>query len=637
MRKAIALVIITIVGLVGSAAAEDPVHFLDAKLKAAVENALWLSDPTPTDMQSLTSLTRINADITDLTGLEYATNLQSLNLRLNDFSDLTPLSGLSNLRTLRLTINGISNIAALSGLTDLETLDLHGNKISDVSPLSGLTNLKTLVLHRNQISTVSSLSGLSHLSHLDIQRNQISDISALSGLDNLGTLLLEYNDVSDVSPLTKLSSLKLLDLRENPLSQDSYGSYIPQITANNPGIDVKYDPFTFHTVVITSTTGGSVIVPGEGEFTFGHDECMGITAEADPGFAFSRWCGGYSTTQNPALLVVDHPCEIQAHFVSVLDTLYVDDDAPDDLGPNDATVSDLLENGTWEHPFDSIQETIEVAAEGTSVFVRPGTYSENITLMGRQIQIMGIDPNAPSTTGYPVIDGGDRGAVVSFTRGEDPNCMLVGFILTGGRGHPAGGVLCTGSSPTIANCLIIGNRTSETEGAVVHCRNSQATLIHCTIADNDPGQRGTGLRLVDSNVTLLNSILWENGPSEITESGTSEPAISYTDVAGGWPGLGNIDTDPLFARRGYWADPDDPGLVPGPSNLKAVWIGGDYHLKSQAGRWDPQAQIWIQDVGTSPCIDTADPADPVGREPSPNGNVINMGAYGGSAEASLGR
>jgi hypothetical protein len=64
------------------------------------------------------------------------------------------------------------------------------------------------------------------------------------------------------------------------------------------------------------------------------------------------------------------------------------------------------------------------------------------------------------------------------------------------------------------------------------------------------------------------------------------------------------------------------------------WVEGDCHLKSQAGRWDPVARLWVQDEVTSPCIDAGDPATPAGDEPQPNGGRINMGAYGGTAEAS---
>ena len=77
-------------------------------------------------------------------------------------------------------------------------------------------------------------------------------------------------------------------------------------------------------------------------------------------------------------------------------------------------------------------------------------------------------------------------------------------------------------------------------------------------------------------------------------------------------GEGNLDTDPLFV------DPDN----------------GDYHLKSEAGRWDPISQSWVQDDVTSPCIDAGDPTNLISSEPSPHGDIINMGAYGGTSEAS---
>jgi hypothetical protein len=88
--------------------------------------------------------------------------------------------------------------------------------------------------------------------------------------------------------------------------------------------------------------------------------------------------------------------------------------------------------------------------------------------------------------------------------------------------------------------------------------------------------------------------------------------VTYSDIQGFATNDGNIDADPLFA---------DP-------------VTGDYHLKSQAGRWDPASQMWVQDQVNSPCIDGGDPNSTVGLEPEPNGSVINMGAYGGTDQAS---
>ena len=94
-------------------------------------------------------------------------------------------------------------------------------------------------------------------------------------------------------------------------------------------------------------------------------------------------------------------------------------------------------------------------------------------------------------------------------------------------------------------------------------------------------------------------------------------------------GPGNIDADPGFADPGHW----DPNGTPDAID-DDFWVDGDYHLKSQAGRWDAQAKTWVQDSMTSPCIDAGNPASLVGDEPLPNGGRINMGMYGGTVEAS---
>ena len=56
---------------------------------------------------------------------------------------------------------------------------------------------------------------------------------------------------------------------------------------------------------------------------------------------------------------------------------------------------------------------------------------------------------------------------------------------------------------------------------------------------------------------------------------------------------------------------------------------------SQAGRWDPNSQTWVQDAVTSPCIDAGNPDSDCTAELSPNGKRINMGAYGGTPQASM--
>jgi len=136
-------------------------------------------------------------------------------------------------------------------------------------------------------------------------------------------------------------------------------------------------------------------------------------------------------------------------------------------------------------------------------------------------------------------------------------------------------------------------------------------ITNCTFSSNSAEYFGGGLYSSGSNPKLTNCIFWENTPDEIGAY-PSTLIITYSDVQGGWEGEGNIDVDPLFA---------DPA-------------NGDYHLKSQAGRWDSLRESWVIDDVTSRCIDAGDPNSPVGLEPEPNGGRINMGAYGGTVEAS---
>ncbi len=251
---------------------------------------------------------------------------------------------------------------------------------------------------------------------------------------------------------------------------------------------------------------------------------------------------------------------------------------------------------------------------------------------GKRIELTGFDPDDPGKAAWPVIDGAGTGPIVSFTHGEGPDCLLAGFVITAGRSLQTEAIRCA-ASPTIANCLIVGNRAIDSQSAAVYCTDSHAAIVNCTIADNHAGALGAALYLRNSAVSVTNSILWGNTPTQILSNGVGKPQVRYSAVTGGWPGTGNLMADPLFAAAGRWADRNNPAATVKPDEPNAIWVMGDYHLQSQAGRWDPKTAGWVQDKLTSRCIDGGDPAIPVGREPSPNGAIINMGVYGGTAEA----
>ena len=208
------------------------VNIPDANLRAKIESALGKTsgDPiTATEMATLTSLTAQDASISNLTGLETATNLTTLKLGNNTISNISALSGLTSLTELHLWDNQLSNISALAGLTNLTRLYLWGNTISDISHLSGLTSLRQLRIGENNISNISAVSRLTNLTYLSVKENAISDISAVSGLTNLAELVIGNNTISDITPIQNLTNLEWLDMPNNSISDISAVQNLTQL------------------------------------------------------------------------------------------------------------------------------------------------------------------------------------------------------------------------------------------------------------------------------------------------------------------------------------------------------------------------------------------------------------------------
>lgn len=176
------------------------------------------------------------------------------------------------------------------------------------------------------------------------------------------------------------------------------------------------------------------------------------------------------------------------------------------------------------------------------------------------------------TAGVPVLHNPDDFAV-SFYNGEGPDSILKNFIIESNFMA----IFIAGSSPTISNLTIVDN------------------LYGIEASD-------------DSEPDISNIIFWNNIYSDL--SGCQARFSLVSDVSAG---QGNIDGDPLFV------------------DLE----NGDYRLRSNRGRYWPEHDVWILDRLTSPCVDGGDPNDEPLDEPIPNGNQINIGAYGGTAQASL--
>ena len=222
--------------------------------------------------------------------------------------------------------------------------------------------------------------------------------------------------------------------------------------------------------------------------------------------------------------------------------------------------------------------------------------------------------------------GGYGGAINSRNESTEhiSNC-----VFESNSAHHRGVIASFSKNMILSGCTIIGNKaeelgsTSSNPECMVICEKIQ--MSNCTIADNRIFNEHASI--LAQSATLQDSIFWEANPIRILVNGSLK--VSHCDTLDGLPGQGNISIDPCFVCPGYW-DPNDTPEDPNDD----FWVSGDYHLKSQAGRWEPESQSWFQDDVTSPCIDTGDPTSPIGYEPFPNGGMVNMGVYGTTAEAS---
>ena len=143
----------------------------DANLRAAVREDLGLANNevlTQAKMLDLTSLHAPQEQISNLTGLEYATNLTSLVAWRNQITSLTPIQNLTNLTEIRIGNNQISDVTPLDDLTSLTKLGLQHNNISNVTPLAGLVNLTWLRIDGNSITNLSPLVTLVNVTNSDV-------------------------------------------------------------------------------------------------------------------------------------------------------------------------------------------------------------------------------------------------------------------------------------------------------------------------------------------------------------------------------------------------------------------------------------------------------------------------------------
>jgi len=210
---------------------------------------------------------------------------------------------------------------------------------------------------------------------------------------------------------------------------------------------------------------------------------------------------------------------------------------------------------------------------------------------------------------------------------------ITGNRIIGNASGIAGGALsnCRGR---ISNNIIAGNRSNNGGGLFV-CNYIYNNTIVGNIAEENGGAMSQCPGYISNNIIAYNSA---NSIGGINGAGESSYNAFWSNEGGNFGGgvtmgPGDIIAEPLFVSNGYWDNNETP------DESDDSWIDGDYHVTSNAGRWSPVDQSWINDSLTSPCIDAGgEPNNPNSdwtAELWPHGRRINVGAYGGTAQASM--
>lgn len=192
----------------------------DKALKEALLSQLGKptnSELTNQDMESITSLTIVNeaaAQISSLSGLDYATNLSSIYLSTNKVTDFSPLEQLSSLTYVYLAGNYLTsaNFPDLSRSTGIKHISVNSSQLSnDILPMfAHLTNLERLYLDSNiNITTLEPLKNSPKLRSISVQFCGIVDFSVINDFPALNDLAAFGQNIGSTNQPTTINRTAL--------------------------------------------------------------------------------------------------------------------------------------------------------------------------------------------------------------------------------------------------------------------------------------------------------------------------------------------------------------------------------------------------------------------------------------------
>ncbi|MFH1146321.1 MAG: right-handed parallel beta-helix repeat-containing protein, partial [Pseudomonadota bacterium] len=302
----------------------------------------------------------------------------------------------------------------------------------------------------------------------------------------------------------------------------------------------------------------------------------------------------------------------------------------------------------------------DAVIDGDTIILPSGTYYERIDFKGKAITVRSENPDDPSVVAATVLSG-TGGSIVTFGSGEGRDSVLIGITIHGGSAGKGGAVFCSGSSPTVKNCMIIDNEATTAGGAVYCETGSSAVIWNCDILANSAGTdavtgTGGGIACCQSTPVIVNCVIAGNdadaGGGLWSDAGSSPRMVNCTVSGNAAGGISCDGPDSLVQNCIIWGN--DPGQVSGLAQLSCcntaqdpLFVNesvGNYHLMpcspcinrgdnaaldaladpplsmSVTGDRDGNSRIVAGkvDIGAfeySATVVTIEPSDPIGAEP----------------------
>lgn len=219
---------------------------------------------------------------------------------------------------------------------------------------------------------------------------------------------------------------------------------------------------------------------------------------------------------------------------------FAGNEEPNDFIDRDIVKNETILSGDIGVVSDNSDNTFQVVSNLSALYLNETAILDGFTITGG---------NANEAWHFGRVGGGMYNECSPVVR----NC-----VFRDNYGRWGGGIYNYACVPLLINCAFAGN-TCQHDGAGFNNNSAHPTVVNCTFFSNSGGGNGCGMFNLNSAPTVTNCVFWDNtgiDNTQIYNSGASSPTVSYSCVqdddsndASVYPGVGNIDADPVFVQN----------------------------------------------------------------------------------------